>query len=234
MGWQTNLIYAAVIAVAVAALLVIALVKKGQYDEEARNGLLAEVWLPSGRPVQRVIQSSPDGWVRMGRLGDYRLAVPRRICECGHDESDHQFITVDPKTRVKTVSVKCHCGCTEFKEAKVIPAIRRWAKYPSNPFLGIKAIQTWIRTEAWYLNNPEPITPTENRTKVTAIDAQAHTREMDAQNVGIRIQESEARQKQLQAAIENQPNKMLVYGGLGGLILLSVIVLVQLIAMKGG
>lgn len=227
-SWMTYLMYGAVGAIVLAILLIVAYRKKLQYDEEADRNILAEVWLPTGRPIPRVVKPGADGWVRLGKLGDYKLAEPRKLCKCGHDEKDH--VKHNPQGGITCTT----CACTKFEVDKVLPAIRRWAKYPSTPFLGLKALQTKIRTEAWWLNNPEPITPDENRTRVTAIDAQVHTREMEGESAAIQIQQLEAQQKQLIEAIGNQPNKMFVYVMLVAVILVSVINLVQAFASKGG
>jgi len=207
MGWQTNLIYAAVIAIAVAVLLVVAYIKKGQYEEEARGCILAEIKRETGWPLLKVVKPTPDGWVRVAK-GDYRLPIAKRK-EAKEGEKNNP------------------------DGQRLLPVILEWAFYPANPFLGLKVLRTPIRKQAWWENDPEPIVREEHRTEVTAADAQAHTREMDAMNIAIRIQEAEARQKQLQAALANQPNKMIVYVMLGIAILLSLIGIVPNLPFGG-
>jgi len=119
------------------------------------------------------------------------------------------------------------CVCAEYKMERVITAIRRWDKYPQRPFLGLSTLQVDVRTESWYYNHPEPITPPENRTLVTAVDAQFHTREIAAEMAAVEIQEQEARQQQLIKAIQAQPNKLVVYLLLGATVLVSVMNLIQ-------
>lgn len=230
IGWQLHLMYAAVGAIVIAIVLVVAFRKKATYDEEARGSVLADIWLPSGRSLRVVTKPTSDGWLRLGKLGDYKLATVKRVCDCGHDENDH--VRPDPEKKAVRCQVK-GCECTKFEEARAIPAVRRWAKYPMNPFLGLKLLQTDIRSESFWLNNPEPITPSENRTKITAVDAQVHTREIEGETVAIQIQQMESQQKQLASAIANQPNKMVVYVMLGINILVAVINLVQYLGMNG-
>ena len=55
------------------------------------------------------------------------------------------------------------------------------------------------------------------------MDAQVHTREIEGESAAIQIQLIEAQQKQLVAAIANQPNKTLVYVMLGAAIILGLI-----------
>ena len=104
----------------------------------------------------------------------------------------------------------------------------------------MKGLQTRIRKQDWWENDPEPITRPEHRTEVTAIDAQGHTREMDAMNLGIRIQEAEARQRQMMDAFTNLPNKMVLYVLLCASIVSSIIGVVMIynlaktLAAKGG
>lgn len=231
-SWQINLIYVAIGAIVLAILLVVAIRKKVHYDDEARGSIKAVIKLPTGRPLEYIVRPTPDGWVRLGKLGDYKLAAERRICECEHDEQAHEF-AIKGEDIKEGVRGKCtQCVCIEFKLKRVIPAIREWARYPSTPFLGLKAIQTEIRTQDWYLNNPEPITPSDHRTVVTAVDAAMHTREMDAQSVGIKIQELETHQRTILDALAKLPNATILYIGIGAAVLIPIINFVR--SLSGG
>ena len=230
--WFIWIINGAVIAVVAVVVMVSVLRRRDRHAREAHNKVLAEVQLPTGRSLFTLVRPSPDGWVTLGKLGDYKLAGERRICQCGHEEGDH-ILSVEPKTQV-VVRGKCNkCECTDFKMARLIPAIRRWGKYPPTPFLGLKTLQVDVRTESWYLNNPEPITPPETRNTITAVDAQFHTREMAAEIAAVEVQEQEARQRQLMEAIRNQPHKMVLYIMLGASILIGILALVQIYAQRG-
>lgn len=224
--WVINL---AVIAFVGIGIMIWVLRRRNKHASDAYGKVLAEVQLPTGRSIFTLTKPSPDGWISLGKLGDYRLAGERRLCKCGHEEGFHEMAPGAKGHEV--IHGKClRCDCGQFEVDKLIPAIRRWGKYPPAPFLGIKTLQVDVRTEAWYLNNPEPITPAETRTTVTAVDAQFHTREMAAEMAAVEIQEQEARQRQLMEAIRNQPHKMVVYIMLGAGILLGIMNIIQVFA----
>lgn len=118
----------------------------------------------------------------------------------------------------------------------IVPT-KRWAMYPMRPFMGLRWLQVPIRKESWYYGDPNPIMWPENQMQVTAVDAQCHTREMDAQNVGIRIQESEAREKRMNEVLSRLPDKTVLYiiiGGVGIIGVITLIQLVQFLASQGG
>lgn len=207
--------YVAIGAVALAVVFIVSYIKKGQYEDEARTSIMAVIRRETGFPYRKVVTPTPDSWVRVGK-GDYRLPVAKK------DENG------EPANK------------TRSPDLRVSPVIGEWDAYPANPFLGMKGLQTRIRKQDWWENDPEPITRREHRTQVTAIDAQGHTREMDAMNLGIRIQEAEARQKQMMDAFTNIPNKMLLYVLLGASVISSIIGVVMIynlaktLATKGG
>jgi hypothetical protein len=211
-SWFVYLMNGAILAILAVIALVAILVKRDQYAKEARNAVLCELWIPGGRPYQKLAHPTPDGWVRLGRAGDYKLAVARRLCTCGHDENEHGL--AENKATRQVGRGKCQhvgCECTQFEEGRVIPAIRRWGLYPIRPFLGLKTLQVDVRQESWWLNDPTPITPPDNRTTVTAIDAQFHTREQVAAEGAVEIQEQEGRQRAFVEAMQKMPDKMLLY-----------------------
>ena len=232
--WFVYLMNAAVLALVALGIVIGILRKRGEYARVSAGKILAEVWLPTGRSVYVLAPPTPDGWVHLRKLGDYRLAGEKHLCACGHDHSTHDLMQRGKSSEV--YRGKCTvegCECAKMETARVLPAIRRWGKYPSAPFLGIRTLQVDVRTESWYLNNPEPITAPENRTTVTAVDAQFHTRQTGAEAAAVEIQEQEARQKQLIDAISNQPHKMLVYVLLGGNIFVGIMILVQIFSRGG-
>lgn len=222
--WFVYIINLAVLAFVALGIMIWVLRKRNQHAQEAHGKILAEVWLPTGRAIPILAAPLPDGWVNLGKLGDYKLAGEKRICTCGHEESFHNI--AEDKKRGQLIRTECNnanCACQNFQVDKLVPAIRRWSKYPTNPFLGLKTLQVDVRTEAWYLNDPEPITPSENRMFVTAVDAQFHTREAAAELAAVEIQEHEARQRELQKAINNQPNKVIVYVGIAAVVVLQIL-----------
>jgi len=234
-NWQIHLLYVAIGAIVLAIVLFVAFRKGAQYKEEARVNFKALIRMPTGRPLKFIVKPTPDGWVRLGRLGDYKLPSEMGICECGHSDQEHEFdIKEGRDIREDTVRGKCthdSCSCTEFKLKRVLPAIREWSPYPDRPFLGIPNLQTEIRTQDWYLGNPEPITPPDRRIVVTAVDAAMHTREMDAQNVGVRIQGLETQQKTILDALNKIPNAAVLYVMLGAAVLIPVINFVRSLSL---
>lgn len=226
--WFIPLMDGAILVGVAFVIMVWVLRQRGQNAKKAEGKILAEVWLPTGYPVRKLVKPGPDSWIKLGELGDYKLASPKNLCKCGHDEASHIIGIKGTDKEIKQVvrgkCVLCPCMSYEFKES-IAPVPRR-AKWPLNPFLGLGTLQVDVRTEAWWLNNPEPITPIENRTLVTSVDAAFHTRESDAEKASVEINEQEARQKQLTSAIANQPNKMVLYIGLG---LIAILLIVNLV-----
>jgi hypothetical protein len=112
---------------------------------------------------------------------------------------------------------------------------RRYTLWPNFPPIG----RVTLRIESWEKNNPEPIRPfygsvdengrfVDSQLTVTGSEWTAWKREGTAIDVGMRVSEAEARQKELEAAMRNLPNKTILYGGLGLVALLCIIGLVFL------
>lgn len=106
----------------------------------------------------------------------------------------------------------------------------RWGMHPRNPVLGLRALQTPIRKESWAKDNANPIRPKYDKHLLTAAEMKALNNEVLAADLAMRIQESEARDKEMTRAMTNQPNKTYVYAGLAAIgvgIVVMVIILVQ-------
>jgi hypothetical protein len=228
--WSWPFFNCAVLAFVALIVMIVILRRRGKHALEAHGKVLAEVQLPTGRSLKRLVAPTPDGWVHLGKLGDYRLAGERMLCACGHEDSFHDYGTDSKKNPVRGKCMVDGCACAEYKMERVITAIRRWGKYPERPFLGLSTLQVDVRTESWYYNHPEPITPPENRTLVTAVDAQFHTREIAAEMAAVEIQEQEGRQRELMKAIANQPHKTVVYVLLGGTLFAVIMLIVQVMS----
>jgi len=117
------------------------------------------------------------------------------------------------------------------------PEKRRYGKYPMSPFMGLRWLQVPIRIESWGKDNPEPIRQTYDKVIATSAEIKAMTREIQATTAAMQIQEIDARQKELTNAITNQPNKSIVYIGLGLAALASivcVVYIVQLVELVAG
>lgn len=117
------------------------------------------------------------------------------------------------------------------------PKKTRWGKHPRIPFAGITWLQVPIRVEKWFQDNPNPIQPPnppeEEKYFVTAAEIKAISREMQAAEAGMEIQEAEARQKELTDTIARMPHKMIVYIALGACVIFSFIGL-AIVAQLGG
>jgi hypothetical protein len=222
LGQVTNwLIGIGLFGIGIAVVFIIGIIKRGQNEADAKGKILAEIKTETGWPYRQVVRPFPDGWVRVGK-GDYML--PR----IKGDETEAQ-VMVGAMVGVNAQEAQTirKCGDGDGTQAKRIPILKtiitEWDKYPSKPFLGMGWTQVPIRKQSWWENNPEPIVRPKYRIELTSTDAQAHTREMDAQNLGIRIQEAEARQKQFMELLTNPKAPTIVMILLGANILATII-----------
>ena len=217
-GLNVHLVYAAIIAIIIAILWTVAFFKKKQYMEIARGSIKAVIKRPTGWPLVKIVTPFPDGWVRVGK-GDYKIA---------------EQLKQEGKTR-EALTDEEHQKLGEYKAP---PGVFEWDVFPPRPFLGLAVLQVPIRRLEWWENDPTPIMKPEfmptwacacgkEYFSVTAVDAQAHSREMDAQNVAVQIQEAEARQKTMMNALAGLANKTIVYVGLAAAVLVGIIGLVQ-------
>jgi len=113
-------------------------------------------------------------------------------------------------------------------EYKLDPNHREWGRHPRLPFMGLASLQEPIRRATWFKDNPNiPAYGKSSPPEITAAEIQAKSREAAAIAAGAEIVEIEARQRQLVDAITNQPNKLVVYVGLGIAIVLGAIVAIN-------
>lgn len=111
---------------------------------------------------------------------------------------------------------------------KLNPDQKRWGFHPRLPLMGLASLQAPIRKETFYKDNPNYVAfPEKKAPEITAAEIQAKTREAAAIAAGAEIVEIEARQHQLVEAIANQPNKMVVYVGLGIAVVLGAILVIN-------
>lgn len=103
------------------------------------------------------------------------------------------------------------------------PEKRRFGVHPLRPFMGLAWLQSPIRIETWFKDNPEPMRQAYDATIATSAEIHAITREIQATDAAMRIQEMDARQQQLENALANQPNKTIVY------ILLAVVAIIGIV-----
>lgn len=97
------------------------------------------------------------------------------------------------------------------------------ARYPENPFLGLKLLQTTIPIVTWAENNPEPIT-SETHAVIATSSLINSLRDDDfaafAMAASKEIQDLE---RELAKALANQLDKRIVYGGLALAILAAAV-----------
>ncbi len=112
-------------------------------------------------------------------------------------------------------------------EAQSYPSRRftTWGRLP----LG----KVTIRIESWYKDDPNPIRPPHEKPVVTALEYAARTRSIQASAIAMRIQENEARQRELEKTIRNQPSKIVVYIGLGACILVGIVAIFMIVQANG-
>jgi len=224
LGQVTNwLIGIGLFGIGIAVVFIIGIIKHGQNETDARGKILAEIKTETGWPYRQAVRPFADGWVRVGK-GDYMLP---RIKE---DESGVQVALVGSMVGVNAQEAQTirkggdGSGDTEVKRIPILKTIvTEWDRYPLRPFLNMAWTQVPIRKQSWWENNPEPIVRPKYRIELTAVDAQAHTREMDAQNLGIRIQEADARQKQFMELLTNPKPPTIVLILLGANILATIV-----------
>jgi hypothetical protein len=111
---------------------------------------------------------------------------------------------------------------------KLDPNHKEWGSHPRLPFMGLASLQAPIRKGTWFKDNPNvPLYGKAVPAEVTAAEIQARVREAAAIAIGAQIMETDARQRQLNEAIANQPNKMVVYGGFITIIIGVVIIAIN-------
>jgi len=230
--WTNAIIGIGLFGIGIAIVFIIGIIKKNQYQAEARGKVWAVIRTETGWPLKRVVTPFTDGWLRVGR-GDYML--PRiKDDDSGVQVAASGVLAGVTAEKAQTIR-KGGDGNGEVKSIAVLKTIiTEWDRYPAKPWLGMGWLQVPIRKQDWWENNPEPIVRPKYRIEVTAADAQAHTREMDAQNLGIRIQEAEARQKQFMELLTNPKPPMIVLILIGANILVSIIGLLVAMGKIGG
>jgi len=227
-SWFPVLLNLSILAIVILVGIVWMLYRKSQYDKQARGAIWADIWLPSGDSFFKLVKPTVDGWVRLLK-GDYKLSVSKQFCKCGH-EVDQHLMGDDRKLKCQVEG----CLCREYELAYTIPNVRRRAKYPPRPFLGLKWLQCDVRTESWFLNNPDPITWADSRSSVTALDAMVHTRQMAGQQEAASIAETEARQKKWEQIITKVPDKVTLYILIVIAIIASMVSFIHSLVSKAG
>jgi len=201
------------VAIGVAVAFFIIHQKTQQYRLFVVGKVKAVIHRNTGWPLTKVVEETPDGWVRVGK-GDYKLPTD--------DEEKAIFdkLPEDDKHRL-------------LGEKLIIPPAMEWTFYPETPLLGIKSTRVPIRTVHFDENDPRPRTwLREHEPDVTAVVAQAHTRQMDALQAGIRAEELDKQNKQIMHVLGNLMTKNVQYIMGVGSIVLSIIILILL--YRGG
>jgi hypothetical protein len=199
--------FAAAIGIAVTFLIVHQ--KTQQYRQFVVGKVKVVIHTDTGWPLTKIVEETPDAWVRVGK-GDYKLPKDdeqKKIFDRLPDEEKHRLLG----------------------EKLVIPPAMEFTYYPETPLLGIKSTRVPIRTAHFHENDPRPWTwLREHEPEVTAVMAQAHTRQMDALQAGIRAEELDKQNKQIMHVLGNLMTKTAQYIiGIAGIVL-SVIILIMI------
>jgi len=180
-----------------------------------KGKIIAEIWEPSGFATRVMVKPEPNGHtVNVDHL-EYRL--PKELSE---RESEKEITEL--KKEGKPIS-----------QSHTYPR-RRWVYRPNWPMPSIP-----MRIESWERDNPEPIRPfygrvdkdgkfIDSQLTVTSTEWQAQKSVIQATGIAMSVQEREAKEKEWARAMANLPNKMIIYIGLGALLLLSVISLLMM------
>jgi len=201
------------VAIGVAVAFAIIHQKTQQYRLFVVGKVKTVVHRNTGWPLTKVVEETPDGWVRVGK-GDYRLPTDdaqKAIFDNLSDDDKHRLLG----------------------EKLIVPPAMEWTFYPETPLLGIKSTRVPIRTVHFDENDPRPRTwLRQHEPDVTAVVAQAHTRQMDALQAGIRAEELDKQNKQIMHVLGNLMTKNVQYIMGVGSIVLSIVILILL--YKGG
>lgn len=226
---QIPLIYvAAAVAFILVGLFVVALAKQEGYRQDVRRKIKVVIKRETGFPLTKIVEPMQDGWVRVDK-GDYKLPDEDK------QKQIYEGLTVQERLLLRRgISVKTYNKLTReeqhfiLKDLQIVPPAMEWDFYPSNPFLGLKQLRVPIRKQEFYENDPRPITWLRDREPgVTAVEAQGHTRQMDALTAGIRAKELESKSRQMMEAFGRIANKTFVYAMLAAILVVSIIILVQ-------
>lgn len=201
-------------AIGVAIVFFWAMRKQAGYRQDVIGKVKVVVHRMTGWPLIKVVPETPDGWVRVDK-GDYKLPKDTE------QKAAFDALSEDEKHKL-------------LGEKQVIPPAMEWSLYPERPLLGLKQLQTPIRTVHFDENDPRPRTwLRQKEPEVTAVVAQAHTRQMDALVAGVRSEQLEKQTKHVMDAIANMARKNIVYLLLGGNIAATIVAIIMLYRGQG-
>ncbi len=180
-------------------ILLLAMFLKAWLDARSNKGKMAiDIREPTGFTDRHPIKPDPDGQTITFDGGVYELTKP------------------------------------PGKDTKELYPRIRFVRYPKNPFLGLSMFQTTMRLEEFQRDNPEPIHPfygrvdkdgkfIDSQLTVTATEWNAHRSKITAVGIAQDANERAAREKEWQKGMANLPNKMIIYIGIGAILLLEII-----------
>lgn len=203
-----------IFAISIAVLFFMINWKNQQYHRDVIGKVKVRIKSATGWPRIKVVEETPDGWVRVGK-GDYKLP--------NDNEQRAAFKKLSEEEKHKLLGDK-----------QIIPPAMEWSWYPEKPWLRITP-RVPIRTVDFYENDPRAVTwLREHEPQVTAIIAQAHTRQLDALTAGIRAEQLEKSSKKMMEAIANIAQKNIVYLLSGGSLTVGIVILIMLVRSNGG
>lgn len=163
-------------------------------------------------------------FIKRGRYAKDAIGKIRAEIQLPTGWSEYHTIPIDDNAKSVTINDFIYI---------LNPDKRRFGKHPMSPFMGLMWLQVPIRVETWAKDITEPMRATYDKIIATSAEIMAMTREIQATTAAMQIQEIDARQKELTNAIANQPNRMIVYIGLGLCAIASIICLIYIIQLVG-
>jgi hypothetical protein len=168
--------------------------------------MYAEIWEPSGRRPKHLVEPDPDGAT---------VTVKNLVYRLPSEKSEKEIAEAMKEGKPASGS-------------HIYPR-RCWMEIPNWPLPSIP-----VRVESWELDNPEPIRPfygrvdedgkfLDSQLTVTSSEWAAHRSKITAIGIAQDANERAAREKEWLKSMTNMPNKMLIYVGLGALLILAVI-----------
>jgi hypothetical protein len=225
-SWFVYLLDGAILAVLAFIAIVMVFVKRGQYAKQAEKSIRAEIQLPTGWSEYHVVPCDDNA---------------REIEVRDGDKSSGKYMLNPERRRYGKHPMNPFMGLSWLQ---VPIRIEAWAKdnpepiKPSYEFIEVTEEQDGkqVTTKVPVINYDTD----EDGNRVVANYLIASSREIKAVEdehtavaTAMEIQEMHAQQTALISAIKNQPNKMVIYLGLGLNALLLIINLVYIVQIAG-
>lgn len=200
------------------------------YGRKCRGKMIAEIEHPTGFPTHHLVATTDGG--RSVEVEGFTYVL-------GKDKDEGKF-PLDEEEQIKKREGDEVIGNPKGKPYPV----RKWAKFPDVPFLGLRFLQRTLRAETWFEDNPEPIRPYYGTITAdgyfvgtlfaTASEITSMKNEAEAAGLVGQIEADRARQKTLENTISKMPSKNVLYILIVAGIIVGVIALIVLFVVYGG